>query len=81
MRAGGGRKGEGKERRGGFCVGGEWGISPGVSRGNPEVTSNKKPGKQHPWFYQTNSHSGLNSKARGQRGCELHLVKMIPAGI
>lgn len=67
-----------KARRGGFCVGGEWGISPGVSRGSPGVTPNKKTRKQHPWFYQTNSHSGLDLKTRGQRGCKSHIIKLFP---
>ena len=61
-------EGEGEERR--FLCRRRIGISPGVSRGDPGVTPNKKPSKQHPWFYQTNSHSGLELKIGGQLGCK-----------
>lgn len=69
-------EGEGEERR--FLCWRRMGISPGVNWGIPGVTPNKKPGKHHPWFYQTNSHSALELKTRGQPRCKSHIIKLFP---
>lgn len=55
-------KGEGEERRVFFFLcSRRMGISPRckLARGSP---TDKKPSKQHPWFDQTKSHSGLDLK-------------------
>lgn len=58
-----GRRRREKARRGGFffLCSRRMGISPRckLARGSPK---DKKPSKQHPWFDQTKSHSGLDLK-------------------